>query len=60
VEPRLVREDLDEDPIAHPRIADVRFNVGDFHNGIFRRLTGRVKRGAAQLLFSSTCYADPG
>ena len=31
VEPRLVGDDADEDPVAHPRVADVRLDGGDLH-----------------------------
>src|SRR5664279_145555 len=30
-QPGLIGQDFDKDPIAHPRIADMRFNAGDFH-----------------------------
>jgi hypothetical protein len=29
----LIREDLDENPVPHPGVADKRFDRGDFHNG---------------------------
>ena len=32
-EARLVRRDLHQDPVAHPRVADERFDVDDFHTG---------------------------
>ena len=31
VQPGLVGEDLDEDPVPHPGVADVRFDCGDLH-----------------------------
>ena len=30
-QPRLIVSDFDKDPVAHPRMADKRFNRGDFH-----------------------------
>jgi hypothetical protein len=30
-EPVLVGQHLDEDPVPHPGMADVRFDAGDFH-----------------------------
>ena len=29
----LIGEDLDEDPVPHPGVADVRFDRGDLHGG---------------------------
>jgi hypothetical protein len=42
-EARLVRLNLDEDPIAHPRVTDQGANCGDFHGeSINARRTGIV------------------
>ena len=30
-QPRLIGDDLDEHPVAHPGVADERFDAGDFH-----------------------------
>src|SRR5690606_22391494 len=30
----LIGDDLDEDPVAHARMADVGFDGGDFHDGL--------------------------
>ena len=38
----LVGQDLDEDPVAHPRVADVRFDGGDLHRASSR--TRRCRR----------------
>src|SRR5262249_28362234 len=32
VEPRLISENLDEDPVAHAGVADEGFDLGDFHH----------------------------
>ncbi len=33
----LVGEDFDEDPVAHAGVADERFDLGDFHEGILNQ-----------------------
>ena len=33
----LVRDDLDENPVAHPGVANVRFDVLDLHMSLERR-----------------------
>ena len=37
VEARLVGQDLDEDPVAHPGVADVRLDRGDLHVALLTR-----------------------
>src|SRR4029450_1239374 len=39
VQPRLVRDDADEHPVPHPRVADVRLDGGDLHATPRRRAT---------------------
>ena len=45
VETGLIGEDLDEDPIPHPRVADEGFDGGDFHD------RGPLKLGTAIGMF---------
>ena len=51
VEAGLVGEDLDEDPVAHPRVADVRFDRGDLHVPLLTR--------SSSATLSSTSVVDP-
>ena len=40
----LIGEDLDEHPVPHPGVADVRFDAGDFHGQSYRHCGGGRRR----------------
>src|SRR5437899_1955047 len=51
-QPVLVGDNLDENPVAHPRIANMRFDANDFHDSGSSDLTQRAS-GFASSMFSN-------